>query len=494
MAACAILTALVAPAGAQTTAKVTLDVSETVFTVTAAMNTCGYDAGSQESLPVRQQVRNELAQAAARSASARATRDELCRFYRDHEQPDPAANLAQYVSLALNLGNAPDFALLRKESDLPPDTYNILGFPSLLRRFYADLGLGRIWAKHQADYESLIQQYHQPISDLILATDVYLKMPISGFVGREFTVYLEPLAAPGQVNSRNFGSDYLMVIGPEPGNQHLEEVRHAYLHFLLDPLTMKRANALKRLEPLLAVLKNAPMPEAFKNDASLLVTESLIRAIEARTLNGGKAPEAEKRKRVEESASEGFILTGYFYNALAEFEKEPTGLKDAFSEFLYNIDIPREKKLASEVVFSGHAAPEVVRASKQRQASLLDLAEDRLASGDVRSAERLARQALDDPSEDPARALFILARTATMNSDVNTARMYFERTLAVAREPRLVAWSHIYLGRIFDLQENRAGAVQHYQAALTAGDPAPDTRSAAERGLKEPYSPPARKR
>ncbi len=47
---------------------------------------------------------------------------------------------------------------------------------------------------------------------------------------------------------------------------------------------------------------------------------------------------------------------------------------------------------------------------------------------------------------------------------------------------------------MFDLQQNREGAVQHYQAALSAGDPTPDTKAAAERGLREPYQPPAQRR
>ena len=328
---------------------------------------------------------------------------------------------------------------------------------------------------------------------MVAATNVYLKMPEVHYLGRQLTIYLEPLAAPGQVNSRNFGSDYFMVIAPDNGALRMGEIRHTYLHYLIDPLTLKRAKSLKKLDPLLASVKKAPMDDAYKYDTALLVTECLIRAIEARTLNDGKAPEAEKRKLVEAATREGFVLTGYFYGALGSFEKEPTGLKDAFGDFLYGIDVGHEKKLASEVQFSTQAAPEVVHASKPAQPQMLDLAEDRLVAGDLKEAERLARQALERKDEDPGRALFILARAAAMDRDVDGARTYFERTLAVAREPRLVAWSHIYLGRLFDLQDNRASAVQHYQAALAAGDISPDTRTAAERGLKEPYQAPGKR-
>ncbi len=454
------------------------------------MNACGYDAGLRSSDPLRQQSRADVAQAVQSSPAARSARDEICRFYLDHRQNDPGRDLAQYITLALNLGAPPQFDLQRRESDLPPDGAYVLGFVPLLQRFYREADLDAVWRRHRNQYDALIERYHDPVANMVTATNVYLKMPAPHYLGRQFTIYLEPLADPAQVNSRNFGSDYFMVVAPDNGALRMAELRHTYLHYLLDPLALKRANALKKLEPLLASVKNAPLADEYKYDSALLVTECLIRAIEARTLQAGKAPEAEKRKLVEASTREGFILTGYFYNALAAFEKEPTGLQDAFGDFLYNIDVGREKKLASEVQFSAQAAPDIVRASKQRPPQLLDLAEDRLASGDVKAAERLARQALDRKDEDPGRALFILARAATLDRDVEGARTYFERTLQVAREPRLVAWSHIYLGRLYDLEEDRPSALQHYRAALAAGDSTPDTRVAAERGLKEPYQAP----
>jgi hypothetical protein len=67
------------------------------------------------------------------------------------------------------------------------------------------------------------------------------------------------------------------------------------------------------------------------------------------------------------------------------------------------------------------------------------------------------------------------------------ARVDFEQAVQSVKDPRILAWSHIYLGRIFDIQQNRDVAVEHYRAALAAGDPAADTRAAAERGLTSPY-------
>ena len=60
-----------------------------------------------------------------------------------------------------------------------------------------------------------------------------------------------------------------------------------------------------------------------------------------------------------------------------------------------------------------------------------------------------------------------------------------------AKDPHVVAWSHVYLGRIFDLQGERDSAVAQYKAALAIANLPPDARSAAERGEQQPYEPPA---
>lgn len=483
----AVGAALTAPCLAQTT-KASLETSETLFSVLAAMNACGYDQELAVSDAVRQQVRAEVAKAVSRSPEAQLTRDKLCTFYRDHQQADASRDLANYLSLALNLGEPPGFETTLAEADLPYDASYVLGLVPLLQRFHQDAGLHQIWLKHQPEYEGYIARFREPVARMLLQTDVYLRLAVGGYVGRRFVIYIEPQAAPGQSNARNYGSDYFVVVSPEKGELRMEQIRHTYLHYVLDPFALKRPTAMKRLEPLLQAVKRAPLDDSYKQDIALLLTESLIRAVEARTL---AAPEEERQKRVQSSVQEGFILTRYFYDAMARFEKDETGLRDAFGDLLYNIDVSRERKLAGEVDFSRQAAPDLLRASKPAPAGLLDQAEERLAAGKIPEAEQLARRALESREEDPARALFVLARAATLSRDVRSAQTYFERTLEVAREPRLVAWSHIYLGRIMDLLEQREAAIQHYRAALAAGDSTPDTRTAAERGLQQAYQPPA---
>src|SRR5215467_2991290 len=69
-----ILLSLLALLGSRTlpaqATKAQLEVSETLFTITAALNSCGYDAGLEDSLPLRKAVRAEIQEAVGKSPAA----------------------------------------------------------------------------------------------------------------------------------------------------------------------------------------------------------------------------------------------------------------------------------------------------------------------------------------------------------------------------------------------------------------------------------------
>jgi Tfp pilus assembly protein PilF len=193
---------------------------------------------------------------------------------------------------------------------------------------------------------------------------------------------------------------------------------------------------------------------------------------------------------VQHSVEEGFVLTRYFFDELEGFEKGSAGMKDAYGDLLHDIDVGRERKRAQNVVFASRATPEVISANRViTQTKMLDDAELRLASGDAEGARKLAEQVLRNNrgGDEPARATFILARVATRDGNMEEARLAFEQTVESTHDPRTLAWSHIFLGRIYDIQEKRELAQDHYRAALAAGDPSADTKAAAEKGLTSPY-------
>ena len=401
-------------------------------------------------------------------------------------------DVSQYVSLGLELNHPPEFATRLPEADLPPDAAHVLGVISLLQKFYQAAGIHSLWQKHSGDYENLVQQMHDPIAGIVVRTDLYLKLPFANYPGQRFVVYLEPLLSPSHVDARNYGNNYYLVLSPsKDGNLRSDEIRHTYLHFILDPLAAAHGTSLKRLEPILLDLQKAPMAASFKNDIALMVNECLIRAIETR-LAVPQRNEGAREALVAKSMEQGFVLTRYFYDALSNFEKEPAGLRAIYGELLHDISLEHERKQARQVVFASVAEPEVISATRVvTQVDLLNQAEEKLAEHDFQAARNLAQQVLqhNNGGEEPGRAAFLLARIATLSGQMEEARTYFEQAVRVARDSRTLAWSHIYLGRILDIQQQRDAAVTHYRAALDSGDPAPDTQKAAEDGISAPYRP-----
>ena len=61
---------LASPGQAENTPNVSLDSSETLFTVLTAINTCGYDQELNASEPLRAQIRSEVAKAVQNTPGA----------------------------------------------------------------------------------------------------------------------------------------------------------------------------------------------------------------------------------------------------------------------------------------------------------------------------------------------------------------------------------------------------------------------------------------
>ena len=493
----AALLGLLAPFCAGQNSPITLDTNETLFSVLAAINTCGYDQNLTISDAMRSNVRAEVQRNLKASEEAQGTATTLCDFYQVHRAKDAQHDLSQYVSLALYLQGPPHFLPKVKEDEMPPDAAPIVGFGAVLEKFYDKAGLHAIWEKYRTNYAALAERYHQPLAGMVFDTEIYLKLASSGYLGRTFTVYLDFLGDPNQADARNYGSDYYVVLFPAPEAStgvalKMDQIRHTYLHYLLDPLAEKHFSSMKRLEPLLQSVKRAPLEDEFKSNISLLVTECLVRAIEIRTSGSKKTADALRQQGVDDAVTQGYILTRYFYDALAAFEKDPAGLRTVYSGFLDNLDVKKEEKAASEVQYASAAAPELLQLSRLEDRQMLVAAEKRLAAGDPKGAQQLAQQALDRKIGDQGRALFILAEVAVANKDMAGARDNFEKALQQAKDPKVIGWSHVYLGRILDLKDDREAALNEYRAALSTGGELPDIKSAAERGLEQAYEPPAK--
>jgi tetratricopeptide (TPR) repeat protein len=507
---------LIDPAGPT----VSLTSSEQVFLMAAALNACGYDEGLDESEPIRKRIRDEVNEALAKSEDARNKRDKVCLYIAQHRITGGERDISQYISLALYLTNPPELETSVDLTEMPPDSTQVVEIVPLLKDFVNAVDLHGMWLALHHIYDDEQDALHEPLSKMIVSTNLYLKMPASTYDGRRFVVVVEPQLSPRTVNARVYGTDFVVVVSPSNGQIRMNDVRHTYLHYMIEPLLTARANAIDRMQPILKEIREAPLEFRYRNDTVPLNIECLIKAIEARTMDTGvpeyKIPagvdrsdlpkyeherqlyqqkvDAVRIATVHHDMTQGFVLTQYFYEQLIQFEKDPAGLRDTIGEMVYSMDVDQQVHLARSIEFDKEADEEVLGRSKPRKLTGLDLAEARLAAGDVATASSMARQALAvhadtlDSVAQESRANFILARAAIMTGHPEEAINGFQKTIAATKDPRLMAWSHIYLGRMLDLDCKRDEAVSEYKAALESRDGQQDTRLAAERGVKKAYA------
>ena len=494
---------------------VTLETSEPLFDLAVALNACGYDTDLAASSPVRATVRQQVAAAIAASPEATHAHDALCTYIRQHTLSDSGLNVAQYVSLALY--TSPDLTPIADETELPPDSTQVLSILPLVHNLSDAIHLHAIWIENRPAYTALLDQLHDPLSKLILNTNIYLHLPVSSYDGRRFQVLLEPMLAPSAVNARIYGSNYIVAVSPSAsGSFHLEQIRHTYLHYEIEPLVYARASAMDRLQPILKSVQDAPIDFAHKSDIVSLIAECLIKAVEARTMDTGLAPpvkpagmrervdfekydaarglyerqtEASRRNAADLATRHGWVLTNYFYQQLIQEERNNVSLKDNIGQMVYGMDVGQQAHEAKQIAFIPEASHEDVRRVALPPTGLR-LAEMKLMQGEAPAAEELANKALADPMGDHAEANYILARIALLQRQPEEALSHFQATLSSAHNPHTVAWSHIYLGRLYDVQPDRRKAVQEYQAALAVPGAPADTRLAASTGLKTPFALP----
>ena len=505
---------------------ITLETSEPLFDIAVALNACGYDADLANSSPVRKIIRDEVDQELAASADARTSRDAVCTYIQDHQLADSGRNLAQYVSLALYLTPPPALATIVDQTEMAADATQVVNILPSLRTFVQSAHLNAIWFKHRPEYEALVNQVHDPLTQMILETNVYLHMPPSSYDGRRFMVLLEPMLSPAATNARIYGNDYIVVTSPAatpPGAVHMEQIRHTYLHYVVEPLVYARAAAMDRLLPLLKPVQAAPLDFTYKADIVALLTECLIKAAEIQTMDVGipkpKRPdaadaakertvmerydaemsaydhqaEAIRLKSVDLAMRQGWVLVEYFYAQLGNMTSESVSLKDEIGPMVYGMEVDRVQHRETQITFLPESTHDEVR-RVPRQPTGLQLAEMKMLKGDPAGAEEIAQKELADPKGDHPQAHYVVARVDMMEGQPDEALTEFAEVIRTSKDPRTLAWSHIYLGRLYDVMHvpERDKAIAEYKAALTVRDSRPDTKAAAEQGIKQPFVLPKR--
>ncbi len=461
-----------------------LDASPSLFTALAALNAAGYDAelNSPANHPLRQMVRQHIA---SRNIPVL---PELKKFIGLHRQKNDTQELSQYISFGLSVTGPPTFEYLTRTVDRPPDILPLDGLGELLAQFHREADIDDLWAKAQPAIDAQIARYHQGVTDAVFNVNVYLRNDTRGFLGRRFQIFLDLLGAPNQIQTRSYGADYFVVLTPSPEPQ-IDDVRHGYLHYLLDPLSTKYSDNVMKKKSLVDYAMGAPaLADHYKEDYLLLVTECLIKALESRL--------SKKPAMVDQALAEGFILTPYFYEQLPAFLKQEQSMRMYYPEFIDAIDLKKEIGRLEQVKFAAATqvrkakVTAIVEAPRQPEltgaAKDLDEAERLYLARDLKRAREAYLKILQGAGERPdhARAYYGLARIAILQKDPALSEKLFQKVLEYQPDPQTKAWSLVYLGRLSDASGEGEQAKTFFKEALTVRGASEGARKAAEKAIE----------
>ena len=470
-----------------------LDASPTLFTVMAAINAAGYDAGLAHSHPLRMSVREELAK--RNIPSLKAIRDFVVR----HHQSNDEAELGQYISFGVTAGPPPNFEIKLRQVETPPDVVPLLEFSPLLAKFYKEAGVADLWQRSQPAIDQYIALYHGPVTNAVQEVNAYLRQQTSGVTYRHFQVFIDLLEAPNHVSTRSYGNEYTVIVGhstPPAGVQVPQprtfDVRHAYLHYSLEPLATHYQEILNRKKPLADHLGRAPgIGQEYRQDFLLLVSECLIKAVESRLDHNPR--------EVDQAFHEGYILAPFFAEQLPAYERQEQAMTLYYPDMVGAIEMMKEEARLANVDFNGQPTerPAIQVAQPESPAvqgalKMLDDAESLLVARPVdqaklEKAKGLFLAALQETDQKPlhARSWYGLARIAMLQNDPETAEQLFRKTLDLGPEPQDKAWTLYYLGRLAVAAGDRGRGIQLIQEALAVPGASEKARKTASDALQQ---------
>jgi len=472
---------------------VSVETSPQVFATICALDAAGFGADERTltEMPQRLALREDLLKMQGPATEA------LQRFYRDHALADPGETLARYIAFALVAGPPPRFQFQMDRDLIPPDVLTIEDFQGVLADFYREAHLDSRWSKVEPEYRPVVDLYQAPVRRIVTISNGYLREIVKPSHGRTFTVYVEPLVG-SRTTFRNNGDHYAIVVGA--GSQvPADDIQHAYLHFLLDPLLLRGRNQVQTKSALLSIAARAPrLPVEYRSDFVALTDECLIKAVELRLRR--LSPE-QLEAALNNDDQSGFILVRTIVQQLQKFEKAEPAMSYYFPDLMAGISVQGEQERLKNVTFASiEESPESKQdtAPASSRASELDrwLAQGghEIALQDAPAAASTFEKVLEKYPNQP-RALYGLAIASVLSGDATRAKDLFERLVSASDQkpdPTVLAWSHVYLGRIHDLEGLRDLAIGEYSAALAVDGASESARVAAQRGIDVAYSPPTR--
>jgi hypothetical protein len=486
-----------APRRTAPTTNITVDGSEAMFTTMCALLAAGFESkvSAENWHPLRARLREQMQHQQGPAVDA------VREFYKEHEVRDTGATLSRYIWFGLLSGPAPKFLMTVRRDDMPTEVLALDGFSEILANYYEEQKIGRLWRDLQPIYNREIEKVHDPVSQIVFVASGYLRQLQDPTTPRTFIVIIEPLV--GRItNVRNSGEHYSVVLS---GSDDIptDIVRHAFLHFLLDPLPQQYPHVLAVKRQLYEKAAQAPrLAPDLKDDFSSYFAECLVRAVE---LKLKRLSPGEREAAMDRDDADGYLFVKPIFLGLAKYESSEPSMALYFPDLVRGINLPAELKRIAGIQFAPAdrgqnaddpageemtrhkvAQPTTVPNDADAIASLTD-GERRISEKNPRAAE-LSFQKVLAKYPDQVRAWYGLGLVALLDHDGPRAKEVFGRLTtgkqAAAQDPMVLTWSHVYLARIYDEEGQQGLAKSEFQAALAVPGGPDQARQAAQKGLE----------
>jgi hypothetical protein len=476
---------------------VSVDSSEAMFTTMCALLAAGFESNvsAENWHPLRARLREQMQHQQGPAVDA------VRQFYKEHVVRDSGATLSRYIWFGLLSGPAPNFRMTARRDDMPTEVLALDGFSEILSNYYKEQKIGQLWRGLQPNYNGEIEKVHDSVAQIVFVTTGYLRHLQDTSTPRTFTIILEPLV--GRItNVRNSGEQYSIVLS---GSDDIptDIVRHAYLHFLLDPLPQQYPHVVAAKRQLFEKAALAPrLAPDLKEDYESYFAECLVRAVELRLkrLSPGQRDAA-----IDRDDADGYVLVRPLYVGLTKYEASEPSMALYFPDLVRGINLEAETKRVSSIQYASGdrgqspedpaseavtrhkvAQPTTVPNDAEAIAALTD-GEKRIAEKNPRAAE-LSFQKVLARYPDQIRAWYGLGLVAMLEHDGPRAKEVFGRLTtgehAATADPMVLTWSHVYLARIYDDEGQQGLAKGEFQAALAVPGGPEQARQAAQRGLE----------
>src|SRR5580698_438207 len=323
---------------------VTVDGNEAMFTTMCALLAAGFESNVSAANwhPLRARLREQMQHRQGPAVDA------VREFYKEHVVRDSGATLSRYIWFGLLSGPAPRFEMTLKRDDQPTEVLALEGFSEILSNYYKEQKIGQLWRGLQPIYNGEIAKVHDPVSQIVFVTTGYLRQLQENSSARTFTIILEPLV--GRItNVRNSGEHYSIVLS---GSDDIptDIIRHAFLHFLLDPLPQQYPHVLAVKRQLFEKAALAPhLAPDLKDDYEAFFAECLVRAVE---LKLKKLSPGEREAAMDRDDEEGYVLVRPLFNALTKYEASEPSMALYFQDLVRSINVTTEAKRIDGIKFT----------------------------------------------------------------------------------------------------------------------------------------------